>query len=379
MVAQPPASLEHGRPDAHPGSRAGGALRTSDQDRARAAEYVARYGREGMACLILKEGMSYWFGSDGCVAYYDTGSAWVAAGSPLGPDGRASSIAERFAQSARDAKRRPVFFGTEAMPDAELSMRAVCIGEQPTWDPGDWPSVLSSSRSLREQLRRARAKGVTVTPLSSSGVMRSSSPMHHELRGLFEEWLGAKGLAPMGFLVSPEPFALPGARRYFVARLDGNAVACLIAVPVPTRRGWLVETVLRASSAPNGTTETLLDAFMRQVAREGSGWVTLGLAPLSGATPGWMKRVGTWTPWLFDFEGLRRFKARLRPSQWEPMYVWHPRGMPSWWALWEISRAFARGSVWRFGLRTALRHPVEVAGALAVGVACTSILMAVFG
>jgi phosphatidylglycerol lysyltransferase len=361
-------------------SRDAGAGDEQTASRRRAASYVARFGREGMSCLSLKSESSYWFGAGGCVAYVDTGGSWVAAGAPLCAAGDTEAVAAAFVKAAETTGRRATFFAAEQTFSDEPSLDAVCIGQQPTWDPQTWPSTLSSSRSLREQLRRARAKGVRVRPLEAAEVLDPKSPTRLDVERIVKAWLDTKGLATMGFLVHPEPFALPEARRYLVAERDGVIVECLIASPVPARRGWLVDMTARTKAAPNGTTELLVDALMRRVSTEGCRWVSLGLAPLSGPVPEWMKRVGSLAPWLFDFEGLRAFKARLRPQAWESMYLVHSRRTPEAIALMDALTAFAHGSLLRFGLQTAQRHPQKVAWAAAAlaGVASVAIAIAAY-
>ena len=56
-------------------------------------------------------------------------------------------------------------------------------------------------------------------------------------------------------------------------------------VPVYARRGRFIEDLLRAPEAPNGTSELLVDAAMREAASDGVRYVTLGLAPLAGEVP----------------------------------------------------------------------------------------------
>jgi len=352
----------------------------NDASRHRAASYVARFGHEGMSCLSLNSESVYWFGAGGCVAYVDTGASWVAAGAPLCATGDTEAVATAFVKAAATRDRRAAFFAAEQAFDHDPSLDAVCIGQQPTWDPQRWPSTLSSSRSLREQLRRARAKGVSVRPLEAAEVSAPASPTRVAVERIVKTWLETKGLPPMGFLVDPEPFALSEARRYFVAEREGAIVACLIASPVPARRGWLVDMTARMTDAPNGTTELLVDALMRTVSTEGSHWVSLGLAPLSGPVPEWMKRIGSLAPWLFDFEGLRAFKARLRPQAWESMYLVHPKHTPTAVALMDALTAFAHGSLLRFGLQTARRHPQKIAWTAAVltGVASVAIAIATY-
>jgi lysylphosphatidylglycerol synthetase-like protein (DUF2156 family) len=64
--------------------------------------------------------------------------------------------------------------------------------------------------------------------------------------------------------------------------MDGRVVGFAAVVPVPPRRGWFIEDLIRAHEAPNGNGELLVDAVMRWEDATGSSWVTLGLAPLDG-------------------------------------------------------------------------------------------------
>ena len=178
----------------------------------------------------------------------------------------------------------------------------------------------------------------------------------------------------MAFLVALEPFHLPAEHRYFVAERGGRVVELLSAVPVYARRGWLIEDVLRSRRAPNGTTEALIDALMRDVAD--SDFVTLGLAPLSGSMAPFLRVARLVSSPLFDFEGLRRFRQRLRPSHWESVWLLYPR---SEWALGhlvESLRAFAGGSLIRFALRSIARGPSGPPWALALPLVPWTLLLA---
>ena len=56
----------------------------TEADRARALALVERHGWNATAFQTVEPGYSYFFhDDDACVAYVDTGSAWVAAGAPL--------------------------------------------------------------------------------------------------------------------------------------------------------------------------------------------------------------------------------------------------------------------------------------------------------
>src|SRR6185369_9665313 len=91
------------------------------------------------------------------------------------------------------------------------------LGEQPTWDPTTWEATVASTRSLREQLRRARAKGVTVRALGGAELEDTTSPLRREIEGIVRQWLATRAIAPMGFLVDLQPFVFAREKRFFVA------------------------------------------------------------------------------------------------------------------------------------------------------------------
>ena len=327
------------------------ALRARQQ--ARVLSLLRRHGWNATSFQVLEPGLRYHFdGDDACVAYVDTGRALVVAGAPIAPDGRIGAVALRFAAFARRCGRRVSFFAVVDRFLEAAPFTAIQVGEQPAWDPVAWPEILRGSRSLREQLRRARAKEVRVRPLPPDEI----EPARAEIEQLIARWLGTRQMAPMGFLVQVQPFVLPAERRYFVAEHAGRTVGFLAAVPIYARAGWFFEDLLRDPSAPNGTNEALVDAAMRQVAAEGSRYVTLGMAPLAGVS-GLLGSVRRLTGRLYDFSGLAAFKAKLRPQAWEPIYLAHPRGERGLMALYDVLAAFARGGLLRFGIATVLRMP----------------------
>jgi phosphatidylglycerol lysyltransferase len=170
----------------------------------------------------------------------------------------------------------------------------------------------------------------------------------------------------MGFLVHVEPFTFPAFRRCFVAQLEGKLVAFAGVIPVPARRGWFIEDMVRSPDAPNGTGELLTDAVMQWAAAADCDWLTLGLAPLAGDVTGLLRAARTSSSLFFDFEGLRRYKAKLRPDTWSPIFVSYPPGQSSVRTMMDVLVAFSREGLLRFGVRTLLRGPSGVLTLLAV-------------
>lgn len=337
------------------------------EDRLRALSVLRSHGYNATSFQVLEEGFRYWFdGDDACVAFADTGSAWVVAGAPIAPAERIAEVARRFQDEARNARRRVCYFAVEDRMLAASVGPAVAIGAQPVWDPAQWKATLAGSSSLREQIRRARAKGLTAREADAAEVSDPGSACRRGIDALIARWLSSKEMAPMGFLVDVQPFSFAEERRYFVAEREGRVVGFLAAVPVYARGGWFFEDLLRDEAAPNGTTEFLVDAAMRDPSIRGSGYVTLGLAPLGGAVPPLLRAVGRLTGGLYDFDGLYRFKARLRPQRWDPIHVVCAPGTSAPAAFYDALTAFARGSLTRYGLQTVLRGPSLVVRALAL-------------
>ncbi len=322
---------------------------------------VLRHGWNAVCYQVLNPGVDHWFAAagDAVVGYTTFGRTRVVVGAPVCTSGRLAAVAAEFEAASTAAGRRVVFFAAGARLERLLagSHSLVSLGAQPVWDPQGWPLIVRRKASLRAQLLRARNKGVRVTRWSAARARDSSV-----LRRVLHEWLAGRGLPPLHFMVEPELLDHVEDRRVFVAEreaADGagaeSVVGFLVAAPIPARAGWLVEQWPRARAAPNGTTQLLVDAAMRDLAASGASYVTLGLAPLSvhGAStehvpPPWMRWLLAWMRVhgrrFYNFGGLEAFKAGLQPMAWEPAFAIAPgdRFTPS--VLRAIAGAFAGGS-----------------------------------
>jgi phosphatidylglycerol lysyltransferase len=344
-------------------------VRQGDADRAR--ELVLRHGWNATAYQILNPGIALWFSGagDAVIGFVRRSGVRVVAGAPVCAPARLPDVVVEFAGSARSAGDRVCYFGAgERLEDTIRSSNAgaracgtVALGAQPSWDPRRWPTIVARRASLRAQLHRARNKGVTIARWSAARAHNSP-----ELVALLGEWLETLGLPPLHFLIETDTIALTRDRRIFVADRAGIAVAYLVASPVPARRGWLIEQIVRGRGAPNGTSELLVDAAMRALADEGAEYVTLGLAPLSrqsrqagAAEPAWLRFVLRWVRAhgrrFYDFDGLDRFKSKFAPEHWEEIIAIDDRGPFSMRALWAIAAAFGGGSPVSLLGRTAAR------------------------
>lgn len=288
---------------------------------------VRRYGRQSIAYQTLLPGvvLRAYPRLPALVGYVERWHARVVVGLPITPLESLQESMAIFEREAAEAGRSVCYFGVEEGDAACLGRRGrMRIGAQPIWIPGRWAQTLKQHPSIHAQIRRARNKGVEVHEWPLGCVSESRA-----LRACLRDWISHHRLPPMHFLAEPDILAHLYDRRVFVAEREGVPVAFLIATPIPKRKGWLVEQLIRGSSAPNGTSELLLDALMGAV--RGAEMVSLGLTPLTlqgkeeGVEALWLRLVVRWARMhgrrFYNFHGIEAFRARLAPDRWENVYA----------------------------------------------------------
>lgn len=292
-----------------------------------ARELVLEHGRNSTAYQILGPGLQYWFSDkrDAVIGFRQVSGVWVAVGDPVCSLSQMPEVASRFEQRARgDNKSVCYFHASQAFADA-LSYEnhsAVEIGLLPGWNPADWQQIKVRDSSLRSHLNTAVSKRVTVRETTSD----APSVNLDECR---RDWLKSRRLPPLQFLLDLKLEVLLD-RRIFVAEQAGTAVGYLVACPVPERRGWAVEQMIRSQHAPTGTMESLIDALMSALAANRHEYLTLGLIPLASGSQ--QQRTSSVLRQLliagktvgkrfYNFEGLEAFKLKFRPHYLEPVYA----------------------------------------------------------
>ena len=305
-----------------------------DPSLATVRELVLTYGWNSTAYQILNPGIEHWLapGNRAAAGYTRRGRVLLAAGAPVCAPETLRDVCAEFEAFGRTQGCRVCYVCAGERMRGALSASAehsvIALGAQPTWDPRDWPEFLERHASVRRQLRRSRNKAVEVE--SADPVRDAADP---ELRAVFEEWLEGRPLPPLRFLAAPD-ILRAGARDrvLLVARRHGRAVAFLAASPIAARNGYLIELLARSRSAPNGTSELLIDSAMRRFAAERRGYLTLGLVALARAAdremrgnPLWLRAIMRFARAhanrFYHFRGLEHFRTKLAPRGWEPVYA----------------------------------------------------------
>lgn len=332
------------------------------------------YGWNSTCYQILNPGMEHWFSSltRAVVGYTRRYRVLLVAGAPVCMPESLPDVCSEFEVFARRQGCHVCYVCAEERLRVLLARfprhSAVTLGAQPVWDPHAWQQLIRCHTSLRAQLNRCRNKAVNVELLAPRDAARSP-----ELRQILSDWLGARRLPPMHFLVEPDVLnELTTERVVFVAKRNGVAVAYLVACPIAARQGYLLELLARTSAAPNGTSELLVDAAMQRFARDGSVRVTLGLVALASAAESGIRRNPLWLRYamqfarlhanrFYSFRGLEQFRAKMAPREWEPVYAISTEQRFSLRTLYGIGAAFAGIPPWLaigIGVATAIRQEI---------------------
>jgi phosphatidylglycerol lysyltransferase len=322
---------------------------------ARASELVLRYGWNAAAYQILNPDLEHWFAPDGeaVVGYARRFRVRVAVGAPVCEASRLAEMTEQFEQDAAQQGEKVCWFGAATRLQSALKDRpphaTIVVGAQPVWNPTHWPEIVQNNASLRAQIQRAGNKGVTVSEWIAARAVGNPT-----LQRCLDEWLEDHPFPTLHFMTKPVTLDRLKDRRLFVAEVGGTPVAFLVATPVPSRNGWLIEQIARGRAAPNGTSERLVDATMRTLAEDEYTYITLGLVPLTrrGRTPPvpgrlWLRLMLAWIRAhgrrFYNFEGLDAFKAKFRPDHWEPIFALTNERHVSLRSLLAIAAAFSEG------------------------------------
>src|SRR5437879_1840140 len=287
------------------------------------------YGYNPHSLVSIAPGASLWSTPeiDGAILYGEFGRVWLAAGDPLAATEDMAELARQFSAFAKRKGRVVAFVPTTAEFARAVAPRdftAIKVGAAPYFDLKTWNPRGDAGKKIRAGVNQARRGGVVVEMISD-GVDEATKK---ETAQLCLHWIGARRAATtFGWLVALDPFLHHEHKKYFAARVDGRLVGFLAASPIPARKGWYLEDVLRETDAPQGTATLLVVEALARLKAEGAALATLGTSPLakdglddiptehrlvSRALDVASRQLGG----FYNFEGLRRFKGKFVPSWW---------------------------------------------------------------
>ena len=291
------------------------------------------HGYNAHSLVGIAPGIRLWSSRavDGAVAYNEFGKVWLVPGDPLASCENLPDVVVSFLQKARAERRIVAFMPTTqrlAKHSNCLGLRALKIGAAPYFDLATWAPRGDRAKKARAGVNQARRAGVSVAE-----VVEADERLIREATCLCKSWLNTRRSAVrFGWLFAVDLFQHKELKKYFTARdATGKLVGFLAASPIPARDGWYLEDILRRRDAPNGTTDLLVVEALESLKRAGAKLATLGTVLM--ATEGdqdvqvspllskGMRFVTDCCSILYNFDGVRRFKAKFAPSWWESEYV----------------------------------------------------------
>ena len=261
------------------------------------------------------------------VMYQIAGRSWVALGDPVGAPEGAEELVWRLREMSDRHGCEMVFYQVCAERLAlyvDLGLAALKIGEEARVPLAEFSLEGSARADLRQAQRRAQRDGASfevVPPESVAGLLP-------QLKRVSDAWLASKSTGEKRFSVGA--FSAPYLEQFPLAivRAEGAPVAFANLWTTGTRAELSVDLMRFAPEAPRGAMDYLFIELMLWGQRAGFRHFNLGMAPLSGLeqhplAPAW-HRVGNFIfrhgEHFYNFEGLRRYKAKFAPV-WEARYL----------------------------------------------------------
>jgi phosphatidylglycerol lysyltransferase len=292
---------------------------------------VDTHAYNGLALLTLYDGWRYFepTGHDGFVAFELHRGTAVACGDPVCAEADLPELLSLFARYCAGHRWRFAFVGASARLGkiaAGMGLNAVKIGEEPFFDLSTHSLTGKGAKKARSAINLARRTGVMVEEYATP-----SPAIDTEIGEISREWLEARNAPPMGFLLRSRPLVERERKRIFIATHEGRTVAALTCAPAPARNLLYVEEQLRRPDAPYGTSELLIEEARRVAKEEGIALLSLGTAPLEGATRqphgshrrlSWLFRaLCTKFNFVYSFRSLNHFKRKFAPTFWEDNFL----------------------------------------------------------
>ncbi|MEZ4389070.1 MAG: DUF2156 domain-containing protein [Candidatus Krumholzibacteriia bacterium] len=338
----------------------------SDEERARSL--VMEYGETGTAYMTLWPGNSFAFDprQRSFVAYRVASEVAVVLGEPVGaPDARAGMIVD-FAAFASAHGWDHVFYAVTAA-SRDMFMAAgydlIQIGEEAVIPLGQLAFKGKEWQDIRSAVNRAGREGLSFAFYEGGSVPAAIRRQFDEISA---EWEASQHLPPMEFTLG-RTADVDDPEVYVAAAVDatGRVQAFVDWLPVPARRGWVIDLMRRRDDALGGIMDFLIGMSLLAFQERGQSQASLATAPLAAR-----EREGTESPLarlldfvyrnfdaFYHFQTLFRFKQKFQP-RWEPIYLAY-RGED---ALLRATQAIARAHLPDLNLVTIARAVSRAVG-----------------
>jgi phosphatidylglycerol lysyltransferase len=298
------------------------------EELARARALIAQSDQTlGNAALTGDKRLLFSDAGDTFLMYQTARRSWVALGDPVGSPQGAEELVWRLREMSDHHGAETVFYQASAERltlYVDLGLAPLKIGEEARVPLAGFSLEGGERAELRQTHRRAQRDGASFEVVPAEQV----AELLPLLQPISDAWLASKATAEKRFSVGA--FSPQYLRQFPLAlvRAGGAPVAFANLWTTGTHAELSVDLMRFDPRAPRGAMDYLFIELMLWGQREGYRWFNLGMAPLSGLeshplAPAW-HRVGNFVfrhgEHFYNFEGLRRYKAKFAPV-WEPRYL----------------------------------------------------------
>ncbi|MBF0329166.1 MAG: DUF2156 domain-containing protein [Nitrospirae bacterium] len=288
-----------------------------------------KYGDRTSSFISLYPHFKSYKCDEGCIRYLETDGAWIAAAEPLTPKNSRADAFKAFAVAAASAGKSAVILPIGKQLADELRLAGFDImqsGVEPIFNLSDYFNEADPLNHL-QVAKSLKLRGAKISELSWQ---QCSEALQKELESIYRQWLEAKDNQQLSFLSISDPFQSIQLKKLFVLEAGGKAQAFLTAVPYYNENheiaGYYFADWIRADKARAGSIELLMVEAMRILLGNGIKEARLGNCALAkieskGAAAAMQRLVYKLWSWKYNFKTLYEFKAKLKPSRWDRLYI----------------------------------------------------------
>ena len=305
-------------------------FRTHERERALATALVAEHGRSSLDFFKYWPDKSFFFSPSqrSVVAYRVAANHAIALGDPVGPDFEREETVRLFRDFCTENDWSPAFYQTPAdllQMYGRLGFRKLKIGDAAIVDLQGFSLEGHPRKDLRHSVHMLEKMGIEArfhdSPVSAAVI--------REVQEISDEWLKLPGRRERQFTLgyfTPEYVHSTG--LLVLRDKEGRSLAFVNVIPSYVPGEATIDLMRRRTQAPNGLMDYLLVQLFEHLKEKGFTRFDLGMAPMAGfrereeataeerAIHSFFQRL----TFLFNYEGLRAFKAKFA-SSWEPRYL----------------------------------------------------------
>jgi len=305
------------------------------EEYARATQLLPLWGKTSTSYMTLQSGNLLFLEQSGraYLAYRRHLGVAITLGDPIGESEAIEECIRQFRNFCFQKHWLPVFFAIENnLPIyEELRLSKFQIAEDVYINLVGQHFNGKSGQDVRTACNRAKREQLEFHRFDSS---HSSSAVFQQLEEISDEWLRAKKLPELGFMLGATNTIYDLAvRTYFAVDQQGRVEGFVSWLPCYNAQGWALDLMRRRPDAMPGIMEFLIASSALSFQSEGFTRLSLGAAPLApvqnqrilSVKEQLLGKLKLFLDHFYGFSNLYNFKRKFQP-EWRPLYLYYPTG-----------------------------------------------------